>query len=191
MSNETLGYIIKTEYHSTPFVDCPQPSTQAAVNPSPCKHDTYNFRKNGLKKEEKKGSAMYDLDFCEEDTMDMTKLTHLSARMSNTFHAKRDELRKTYGLVDDDTPATAKELIARITAGKYVVPEDRLNAVVYEPTRHFTWRDPSVKKDEEGFKVAIEKLQKARTAAEDIIVVMSDETTRLKALQDFESTTIN
>lgn len=184
MSDLYIDYPNKLE-----FVDCLQPPVQAAVNPA-CE-SVKQRRKRITEEEEKKGSDMYDLDFCEEDTMDMTKLNHLSTRMSNAFYTKKEALRKAYGLVDDDMPNTAKDLIARITAGKYVVPEDRMNELAYSPLTFFTWRDPSVKKDEEGFKVAAENLRKARTAAEDIIVVMSDEATRLKALQDFESTTIN
>lgn len=184
MSNLDLDYI---KYNTYQLVNCPQPTTQAAVDP--CRELTLTEARKKLK-EEKKGSDMYDLDFCEDETMDMTKLNHLSNRMSTAFSTKKQELAKKFGLMDDDPPMTAKDLIARITAGKYVVAEDKMTVSAYEPTRFFTWRDPSVKKDEEGFKAAEVALRKARTAAEDIIVVMSDEATRLKALQDFESATI-
>lgn len=173
----------KTMYN---FVDCPQPSTQAAVNPSSLTERVKKIQED----KKKKGSDMYDLDCCEEDTMDMTKLNHLASRVSNTFYNKDTELQKKFGLVNDAPPNTPKELIDRITSGKYVVPEDRMNSPTYGDIRYFTWRDPSVKADQEGYEIAKKSLVKSRTAADDVIVVMSDDATRLKALQDFESATI-
>lgn len=137
---------------------------------------------------QEKPMRCYD-DECEGQTD--PKVDYLANRVSNIYYTKSDELQKTFGLVNDDPPATPKEIIDRLASGKFVVNEDRMNERHYNPLAFFQWRDPAVKKDTDGFNKAIETMGKARTEALDTINVISDETAKLKALKDFESKTFH
>lgn len=137
--------------------------------------------------EPRKEQTMYNEDFdCDTDN----SLRYLNSRLYVEKSEKTQNLRKKYALDPMDSPTTAEEFIKRITSGKYTVASDNLKKETYDPTRYITWYDPANPKDEEGFSKAYDALQKAYVSAVDTVTVITDEATRLKTLQDFESTTI-
>lgn len=73
----------------------------------------------------------------------------------------RSQFRKDFGLVDDDEPRTAAELIKRITDGQYTVDAKRLDEKAWNPIGYVRWRDPSKVEDKAGFQAAEEKLDAA------------------------------
>lgn len=134
--------------------------------------------------------AMYYDDDCECSSpwsAERTAQMHLADRLETIRSKKYRELEKAYGLRDDDAPATPNELLKRIADGKFYIPEDRKNDRNYDPLRYFLWRDPSVKKDPDGFNKAFETLDAAKTKVEDAIYVKSS-FDALAAVEDFEST---
>ena len=141
----------------------------------------------------KKENTMYDFDCgCEREPMDKDARAehYLDVRLANLVNQKDNALTKAFGLRDDDRPGTAKELIDRITSGKYVVPEERMDTSNYDPIRYFRWRDPSVKEDYAGYDAAMKNMGAAKTDVEDAINVKTKEEA-LAALKDFESKTFH
>lgn len=70
----------------------------------------------------------------------------------------RAQLRKDFGLVDDDEPRTPAEFIKRIADGQYTIDEKYLDYRSYAPWSYVRWRDPKKVEDKAGFKAAEEKL---------------------------------
>lgn len=70
----------------------------------------------------------------------------------------RNQLRKDFGLVDDEDPRTPAELIKRIADGQYTIDEKYLDYRSYAPWSYVRWRDPKKVEDKAGFKAAEEKL---------------------------------
>lgn len=185
----SIAYIASQQ--SIELVDCPKP----AYNPcdDPCRELVKQCRKV-----QEKETAANQVDLQTEKTMfyDMedsedNKLNYLSNRASKVYSQKRDEAMHKYGMLDDDAPSTPRALIDRLASGKFTVTQENMDRMHYCPYNLIKWRDPATKEDQEGFKKADDALKAARTKAEDIIVVMSNDAARLKALQEFESTTIN
>jgi hypothetical protein len=139
---------------------------------------------------ETKEKAMY-YDGENKFDLNLHRIEHLSERLSDINAKKWMEGQRFFGLADDSPPMTVKEMLDRITSGKYI-----LNAEKYGEqnpcylTRYIRWRDPAVKEDKEGFKVFEEKLSKATTDTRDIINI-KDADIGLKALQDFEAATFH
>lgn len=120
---------------------------------------------------------------------DQTK-RYLKDRLYAVTHEKRTALSRKFGMIDDEAPRTANELIKRITDGKYVIRKDRGDSRTYSDSlAYINWRDPAVTKDEAGFDAANDKLEKAQTAVKDQIVVLDAEK-GLAALQTFEAAEI-
>jgi hypothetical protein len=117
---------------------------------------------------------------------------HLSVRLNDMAYKKLPELRKAFGLVNDEDPKTPDELIQRIKDGKFVLPstedqEKNRERDFYSSAWSFIeWRDPSVKRDQSGYAAAKDKLNAAATQVRDIIMVKTPED-GLAALQAFEA----
>jgi hypothetical protein len=93
------------------------------------------------------------------DSVELKQRSLLRNKAAEAFYGKRIDAKKKFGLMGDDAPETMKELMARIAAGKYVIPakyEDK-----YASFSFIEWRDPAVVKDEDGYKAARADLQKA------------------------------
>lgn len=99
------------------------------------------------------------------------------------------KLRRQFGLLDDESPETFTELLARIQAGKYVIYDDKKDKPSYNSGLQFIhWRDPAVKEDQKGFDVARKAMRTAKQDAERTIRV-SYPKEGLAALKSFESAT--
>lgn len=116
-------------------------------------------------------------------TQDETK-NYLSRRLSNVANKLDRALYKQFGLANDPTPRTGAEIVAAIQSGKFIVPD----------TNHdygfssIEWRDPSVKKDNAGYKTARDAMLAQQTTVEDAIMVKTADEA-LTALTAFEGWT--
>lgn len=140
---------------------------------------------------QKKAKKMYDCDFeCETLTEAQQTKNHLIMRLNESSNEKESALHKAYGLRDDERPKTPREFLDRITQGKFVVSEDNMNKNIYYFEDAVRWRDPSVKKDEAGYKLAATKVQDAQSDAIDEIMVKTPEQ-GLDVLKAFKATAFN
>lgn len=120
--------------------------------------------------------------------------SYLDNRLHMVSQDKTLEMKKTYGLADDDHPSSLKEIVERIQAGKFVLPkknededpdDDRyfdLSEALYD----IRWRDPSKEEDKDGYKAAKEIFDKKRTEVKDAIFVKTP-AEGLEALKAFEA----
>lgn len=113
--------------------------------------------------------------------------TYLISRLDNSNYKVLNNILPTkFGLTDDDRPRTANDLVARITAGTYIVSKDNGDSRMYDPLDAIRWRDPKVVEDKAGYAAAEKVLKIAYTATKDQIIV-KDIDTGLTALQAFET----
>lgn len=108
---------------------------------------------------------------------------YLEGRLGDVSDYKMDELRQLYHIDDDLTPNTPKEMIDRITAGKYTI-EDKKH--YYNSWDGFHWRDPALPADEAGFKTALKQKWKRYQDVKDAII-LSPNADALAALKAFEA----
>jgi hypothetical protein len=117
------------------------------------------------------------------ETQDQRK--YLEKRLYEVYSEKRDPLEATFGLIDDEAPNTVDEFKKRIADGSYTFRTG-------DQYRYWSWMDliqwrhPDRKRDDEGFKAALEDLKAARQKALDDIKIKDPET-GLKAVIDLES----
>lgn len=125
-----------------------------------------------------------------DNNIQTRRIAHLRDRAESVFFTHQRNLQKKFGLVDDDAPLTANELVQRIKDGKFVIPEGKGDTRYYSGyngTAMIEWRDPAVKKDRKGYDEAEKVLNKAVTELGDKIEIL-DPVESLKALQEFEAT---
>jgi hypothetical protein len=144
-----------------------------------------------LNKKKKENTMCLD---CEDNgirkwTVEETRIDYLSERAYSIKNEKRTALARKFGIIDDEAPETAQELVDRILAGKFVLGEKK-DRTHYSPVQNIQWRDPAITKDEVGFKAAAEKLAKEHQKVVDTIQILPPEQ-GLKALQEYEAATIN
>lgn len=138
-----------------------------------------SFKANNKKKETNMRDYDYDCDACASNlTVEQNYLIERLYEVSQETYA---EAQKAFHLVDDAAPKTAEEMIARITAGKYVLDEKDAKKASWNTTAYIEWRDPSAVKDEAGFKAQQEKQNAAFVAAKDVIY-LGDKADALKAV---------
>lgn len=140
----------------------------------------------------KKETAMFirdDLIDLELDP-DSGKTNHLKNRLWAIEMEKENELLKAYGLKDDASPETVKDLVQRIKDGKYTVSKEYETKPSIYPAGLIRWRDPEMKEDPEGYETARKTLTKAYKDAEDEIVVLPPEK-GLETLRAFQAMTFN
>jgi hypothetical protein len=82
----------------------------------------------------------------------------------STVYKIKSALKKEFGMVDDDAPRTAAELIKRITDGQYTVDKEYIDYETYGAqgaVNYIRWRDPKVVEDKAGYKAARAQLEEA------------------------------
>jgi hypothetical protein len=134
--------------------------------------------------EEKKEKNMNDFDQTEAGVAKY----HLKRTISRYADAVIDGYRAQYNLDDEKTPDTAADLVARITAGKYVFTseEDSKRHTWGNPIGYIQWRDPAKVKDEAGYEKAVKALKKDLGSALNQIIVLTP-AQGLDALNAFET----
>jgi len=119
-------------------------------------------------KPQKKETTMY-VD--NDKHIESSKINYLSQRVSGIWYIKHAELMRQFGLVDDEAPSSAQEIVDRITSGKYVLKADTKDKKNYDPIRYIRWRDPAVKEDQDGLDAAMKLLDKARQDTIDTVAI--------------------
>lgn len=117
---------------------------------------------------------------------------HLRNRLRTMKFDKFAELEKKFNIATPDSPKSAKEAIELIKAGKFTIKTNQDGEENdYESWyRRLVWRAPDQKPDQDGFKAAAKKLDKAYQDGKDTIII-SDLAKGLKALHEFESATFH
>lgn len=114
---------------------------------------------------------------------------YLTRRMDNVYHEGKTSLAKTFYLLEDDAPQSAKAFAERIQAGKFQLPtlnpDTGLTAYGSGPYG-IIFRDPAHVADTDGFTAAIKLLQVERQKTLDTINVL-DEAAALTAFQAFQT----
>lgn len=104
--------------------------------------------------------------------IESSKINYLSGRVEGIYYKKDGELRKQFGLINDETPETALEMVKRIQDGKFVIKDEHKEKRTYgDAARYITWRDPSVKEDQAGYKAALKSFEVVRQDTTDIIAI--------------------
>lgn len=183
--------VVGNEYSENNFsLDCCTTLTPAAV---PC------MNKETPCSKKKENTMEYDFD-CEEycSSTEQSQRRYLNHRLDQAAFQKRSEFDKTFCMNDDDPPASPKEMMERIAAGKFTIDQIKddegnlLNKFPHYTTasRALNWRDPAKPADQKGYDAALNKMYAERTKTLDTISVMPP-ADGLAALRAFESSTIN
>lgn len=135
------------------------------------------FGMSTVQQEQETENTMYNLD--------QLQLEHFTHRLSRIKSEKHSELKRKFGLVDDDEPRTAEEIVARITAGKFIVLPEGANSYSGSRFARFQWRDPSLKEDRAGYEAADKDLDAAYALAKDAVFTAPADAA--KVVQAFES----
>src|SRR5258705_5466362 len=141
---------------------------------------------------QEKVANMY-VDYVSSDKhSESAKTNYLLSRYENTKSEIRSDLRKQFGLDNDDRPTTAKELADRILSGKYVLPTEKEEELMRERycfdwsvLDGIKWRDPAIKEDKDGFKLAETELNDESMKVHDAVMI-KDHDTALTAIQAFK-----
>jgi hypothetical protein len=137
------------------------------------------------KEETMSPTAISAIAVSQEETQEAKAFKRILNRMYDVKCEKEEALRHEYGMKNDERPSTAKELVARILAGLYVMRDEYADYDCYNPVEYITWRDPKVVKDIEGFKVALKALEKKYVETVDKIYISTGEEA-LKLFNKFE-----
>ena len=140
--------------------------------------DTPNYQSS--KTIEKGNNPMYNIE--NDKYIASSKINYLNERLEIADMSKRDDMLQTFGLVDDNTPRTWEEALARIQAGKFTFEKPKHQ---WSWTDGLRWRDPAKKEDHAGYDAACMTLATIRTAAKDAIMsgVYADGLSALKAFE--------
>jgi hypothetical protein len=110
-------------------------------------------------------------------SLEVSQRQELRDELEGIYAVKDGELKTHFGLRDQDPPRHGKELVERIKTGEYVLLgerefEDSDRTYYSQMTYGIRWRNPKVKVDREGYKLALEKMEKAHTSTKlDVIVL--------------------
>lgn len=142
-----------------------------------------SYAKTNVKKEEEMNTV----------DLEMKRGRYLEDRAFRINNEKEFELRKAFGLVDAPQPTTPKEFVEFIKEGKYELDEKHQDRKLWNPWAagdYLRFRDPEVKRDEDGFNKASEILSKEyRTLMDDIAILDAKE--GLEKLREFEAKTFH
>jgi len=141
---------------------------------------------------QEKVANMY-VDYVSSDKhSESAKTNYLLSRYEDTRSKIRFDLRKQFGLDNDDRPNTAKELTDRILSGKYVLPTEKEEELMrnqyycgWSVLDSIKWRDPAIKEDKDGFKLAETELDAESLNVHDAVMI-KDHDTALIAIQAFK-----
>lgn len=114
-------------------------------------------------------------------------------RIAETSNNKLLDAQKTFGLRNDESPKTARELIKRIKDGLFVLPleKDDVKNVWLSAYDRITWRDPAIKEDHDGYNEYESKVFDHAQTARDAIMASVEPKDWHKAIQSFEKLSVH
>jgi hypothetical protein len=120
----------------------------------------------------------------------------IKVRLPRMAMVKTHELEQHFGMVDDPSPRTFKELMERIEKKHYVIDEKteedkELNPFSWGcPLDSIRFRDPKKVEDRKGYTEAVKAMHEGMRATEDEIVAYQNDGEKvLAALAKFEANT--
>jgi hypothetical protein len=120
-----------------------------------------------------------------QETIQEKRIRHLLSRAAEAECKKRTELQRHFGMIDDERPATAAELVERIEKGQFILRDETKDRKGYYVFENITWRNPKIKKDEAGYDKAIETMDEYIVDVHSTII-LEDEKEGLAAVKAFE-----
>jgi hypothetical protein len=136
-------------------------------------------------KEEKMNTAnsVATLVSVSKETTEERRISFLLDQLTDANYRKTAELRRSYGLLDDERPRTAQELVDRIKDGQFELDEKTKDDRGF--FEHIRWCNPKIKKDKVGYEEASKKMEEAHRQASRTII-LKDQAEGLEALEKFE-----
>jgi hypothetical protein len=190
LSNEEYEYAVNCVKDYREIYAMEHSVSQLDMDPPPMTCDDCIADFSGPQEEETETTMYSEANITlNEKTMEIRQQEFLLRDLSDSTEMKKADLKKQFGLTQDDRPRTAQELIDRIASGKFTLPDDLKEVRAYNPVEYIVWRDPSIKKDEAGYNALKPKLESLRRDTERTIMV-SNAADGLAALKAFETTTI-
>lgn len=153
------------------WVSLPAVSISSEVYPVDCPAPCKTKRGTKATKKEENPMASYASAQIIADTTEKDQRAYLTDRLYTIRETHKDALRKQFGLIDDEAPATPAEFIQRIADGKYTIDKEMLDKKSYTPAYYIRWRDPSVVEDIKGYEAAKLKLDDAYRTAKDAAIL--------------------
>lgn len=155
---------------------CPQPAEKCGYGNKP--------------KEDKIPMASYaSAVVSAPESIEQTQRHAVMRALSNAFDKIRSDLKKQFGLIDDESPKTPTELVKRIADGQYTIDKEHADYEGWDAAsavRYVRWRDPSKVEDKAGYKAARAQLD---TTYEDtkLKAVLSPVADLLQLVEDFKA----
>ena len=124
-------------------------------------------------------------------SLEETQRQKLENTLLHAFYTKEEDERIHFGLRDDRTPRTAKELVERIKAGEYEITQDDEEGLeFYGSTYGLKWRKPKTKKNYDGYEASKKLLDKElETVKQDVWFLPLDQA--LASVRSFEAKTFH
>ena len=139
------------------------------------------------KKQEKKMNYLntnYAVACCPPQTEQKQEKMYMVERMEMIKDEKVLDLRRRFGLEDDEAPRTAEDFLKRIEDKQFKLREK--TAWLPSFWDRVQWRDPAKELDQDGFNKAYEELMEAFANTMDEVVVLP-EVDGLAALNEFKA----
>ena len=159
---------------------------QAPAEVKGCKPEKKRLQQTEVCKKEE-GETTMATNNCTYNEVEVQR-SFLRNEATNIHSNHNRELRKAYGLRDDDPPRTLDDAVQRIKADKF---EENKQAPSYLAwSDKIRWRDPTVKEDNAGYEAAETLLDTQYKDVKRTIVIKSPDE-GLSAVLDFEKATFH
>lgn len=149
-----------------------------------------NGWRNKAKQEEVTPMASYaTANVITADSIESAQREAVRSTLRSAYDKVRSELKKQFGLVDDDAPRSPAELVKRIADGHYTIDKEYVD---YEgwgaesAIRYIRWRNPETVEDKAGYKAARAKLDEAYEDAK-LKAVLLPVADLLQLVEDFKA----
>lgn len=185
VEDETTGYTFSWECQKPPAEKMSMEDFNRAYNAlktAQCKKELENI--------------MSTISVNTNDRQDQ-QVRYLRDRLERVFFRKDLKARRFFGMVDDESPKTAKDLVERIKSDNFVISkavaefeeDEDYEGSYYSAIGHIKWRSPDKKKDPEGYKEWSETNEETYDRIKDAVFVL-EPAEGLKALQEYEDAPI-
>lgn len=195
VDTSTFAATMKTQYIDTiNWVKCNAPLDCCTTSEQPTAAAISSAFDRWKKVNKEKNMTNHNLNVSVETDVNTNRdvansKDYLASRLSAIYHAKDHALRKDFGLDNDNEPRDGKEMVERILAGKYVLKTLK-SCWDSTTSEQIIWRDPAIKEDRAGYKIAEKTLDDLRTKTKDEIKIFDPEK-GLESLRAFETATIH